>query len=195
MKMARAIKQIMTWLQNPNEESTICRVSAKSLGGLQVVSEYKKTEIEGKEKAVAEEVIISCENWSDGVGKEVMFIGQWLNSSDRPIKTMQWRVSPSEEMHNTPMDGTPDSILAQMQVFAAKKDQMQLDMIKAFTELLVRQMEGYREHLDRLDYREKENLELRQSIIEGSVDSNPVVEQRINRLIDVLTRALTSGQS
>jgi len=193
--MARAIHQITSWVKSPSDGSTICRVSARSLGSLQTVSEYERTEIEQKgEKLIAEEIIEACENWTDGVQKEVTFIGQWLSATDRPLKSMQWRVQPSLDGSSTGFpvaDGTPESILAQMQVYAAKKDELQLNMLKAFVDMQIQSMNSMREHVERLESREAELVELKQNLAETSVlDSNPAVEQRINKIMDVLSRAL-----
>jgi hypothetical protein len=88
-------------------------------------------------------------------------------------------------------DGTPESILAQMQVYAAKKDELQLNMLKAFVDMQIQSMNSMREHIERLETRENELVELKQTLAETTVlESNPAIEQRINKIMDIVSKAL-----
>lgn len=201
----KPVDSIQLWVEEIPASAFTMRVTARHMGGAQTVCELTRQEIEDKgTDKTAERVIKLCEMYTDGLNKEVRYLGVWLGDNDRVLSSMNWIIAPKDGgIGNFPIDGTPEAWLAQMQSFAAMKDKAMIDMFKAFSELYTSQITSMKDKLDALDIRDSEVRELRELLIEAKRPDNeqgamsPILEARINKFLgfleNVFMASLTDG--
>lgn len=194
----KPIDSIKVWVEEVPDNAFTLRVTARHMGGAQPVCELTREEVNEKGiEATTERVIRLCEMYTDGLNKEVRYLGVWLGENDRVLTSMNWIIMPKDGgLGNFPIDGTPEAWLAQMQAFAAQKDKAMIDMFKAFSELTTAQLSLMREKLDALEGRESEIRELREMLIEAKRDggtANPLVEARVNKVITLIEHAIMAS--
>lgn len=194
--MASPEQVIKRWLSSPPDNAHMCRLTTRHRGEIKNVIEFPKLEIEslGPERAV-EKILDAAESYTDGLGKELFFDGQWLDSLNHNVKGIEFRILPTNGVSGFPTDGTPESWSAQLQAFSAQKDRAMLDMMRAMSDLIIQQSVATRDKLESLEVREAELLQLKQVMIETKAgdELSPLIEARINKALDVFEKIVVSG--
>jgi hypothetical protein len=113
----KPVESIQVWVEEIPANAFTMRVTARHMGGAQTVCELTREEIEAKgTSAIAERVIKLCEMYTDGLNKEVRYLGVWLGDNERVLTSMNWIIAPKDGgIGNFPIDGSPEAWLAQMQ--------------------------------------------------------------------------------
>lgn len=189
MAKSEPIEQIRGWVSRIPEQAQSLAVSTKH-GQYQIVTTYTRDEVNtlGVDDTT-QQILDACESYAGSSTREVEFFGAWLNGDGTQLRTMRWSLLPPELGTGPfPVDGTPESWSAQLQAFSAQKDRAMIDMLKAFSDLQVQQSEMMRAKLEALEMRDVQVIELRQLLAErqNSDEPNPMIEQRINRLLGTL---------
>lgn len=166
------INKLENWLARKPDTATILRVSVRSIGGQITISELVAEPIT-KESAfnLAKAIVEDCNSWADEAQKESVFLLQWLDG-ERPVATRHLKVSPlNEGIDGLPaIDGSTESILASLQAANIRKDEEVIRIMQAVGGLLTNHAEALQATIERTNVLERENLRLKEALIEKSDD-------------------------
>lgn len=113
-----------------------------------------------------------CAMWADQAQKETTFYVQWMEG-DRPIATQHFKVSPlNDGIDGLPVDGSTESILANLQAANLRKDEEIIKIMQAVSNMLVQQAETSQAVIEHRMALERENLQLKEMLIEKNEDDS-----------------------
>lgn len=168
------INYLERWLSRKPENATALRVSARSLGSLVSVREHVAEEMKKDARLnLAKEIFEDCNVWADQAQKETTFLIQWLDG-ERPIATQHFKVAPlNEGLGNMPViDGSAESILSCLQAANIRKDEEMIKMMQAVSNMLANQAEALQATTDHRNSLERENLRLKEALLEKADDDS-----------------------
>lgn len=167
MSKREDLAKLERWLKRKPDESTVLRVSARSLGQ-QITVREMVAETESKDpEGLAVGIYEDCEDWADSKEKEVRFLLEWL-ADNRPVATKELVMHPLNSDGIPSFDGSLEGILASQAATLLQKDQMIINMTKTMVDIVVRVSESIQVGVDRTHIREQENFQLREALLEAA---------------------------
>lgn len=192
------INKLENWIQRKPDEATVLRVSVRSVGGMTVLLELVAEPIT-KETSfdLAKSIGQDCADWTDEAQKDTTFLLQWLEG-ERPIGTRHLKMSPLNEGLNNgfAIDGTVESMLASLQAANVRKDEEVIRIMQAVGGLLSNHAEALQATIEQRNYLERENLRLKEALIEKTDDDQEWKKEMITMVktyLPVITSAARQG--